>query len=112
MLDRVAAAREQLAARVRVRTCPGLAQVAWDEAHGHRTDVYGAVCWDDDMPVWLLDTVVPRAAWQLSSWQANDGPGWYHVIEAPRYSWAITLHPPSDSSAARLASFGSDADAP
>jgi hypothetical protein len=88
MLQQVEVRRRELSSRVQLLSLPGWAVAFWHEEHGHRTDVYGAVHWQDDVPLWLLDVALPRAALQYSAWRT--AAGWQHMIEAPRYSWAIT----------------------
>ncbi len=63
--------------------------IAWSRHQGHATDVFGAVYWPDDLPLWALDAVIPRHAFQLTSERTGDG--WNHVLEAPRHSWARTV---------------------
>ena len=74
-------------------TSPGLAAAWWSERLGHQTDVFCKVQWEDDVPLWLLDALLPRAAWQYTAWQQQDG--WRHLFEAPRYSWARTYTRPA-----------------
>ena len=93
MLRHVAQRQNALPQEVHTQAGPGWATAIWQNDLGHRTDVYGGVHWQDDVPLWLLDAVLPRAAFQYTAWQGANG--WQHLIEAPRYSWARTMMRPS-----------------
>ena len=93
----VESVRERLAARTGF-TCEllgDLVSISWQRHLGHAWDQFGEVYCADDLPLWALGGMFPDTAFQLCAERHDHGTT--YVLDAPRHSWARTVHRPSVS---------------